>query len=111
MLVIAAIIVTVFAYYYYFIPLQPNPEALNDATELKVVTGTLVEISGEDLMLRTDEGILTIKKSEKTKYTALGKRASTQINENELQQNEKATIVVSINIENEMTALSVNVQR
>ena len=119
--VFIVVIIAVFAYYYTTLPQTSSSvtneisreaqQAIEDTHELKIVTGTIVEISNEDLMIRTDEGILTIKKSEATKYAVLSNDVNTQMHENELQQNDEATIVVGVNSENEMTAISVSVVR
>ena len=87
-------------------------QAIENATEIKAVTGTIVEIGNENLMLRTNDGILTIKKSDATKiYVTLDNGISSRIDENELQQNDQTTIVVGVGINNEMTALSITVLR
>ena len=113
------ILIVIFAYYILVLWPQSfvNPidqkakQALGDATGLRAVTGTLDEISSENLIFRTDEGILTIKKSTTTKYAALSNNINTEIDKNELQQNEQATVVVGVDSKNEMNALSVDVVR
>ncbi len=86
-------------------------QAIENATEIKAVTGTIVEIGNENLMLRTNDGILTIKKSVATRYVASINNVQTAIDENELKQDEQVTIIVGVDSNNKMRALSVIVAR
>ena len=119
--VFIAALIAIFAYHYTTLPQTSSSvtneiskeaqQALEGTAEIRAVTGTLAEMNNENIMVNTDEGILTIKKSEATKYTALDNGISTQIEESQLLVNDQLTLVVGVNSENEITALSVSVVR
>ena len=112
------VLIAIFAYYYIASPqISKEPsQALEDITgkdvrELRAFTGTIAEISNENLLLRANGDILTIKKSANTRYFALIDNIRTAIDGNDLKQNEKATVVVSVGSNYKMTALSFTVVR
>lgn len=72
------------------------------------VIGQIEEISEEELMLRTNERILKIKKPEETKYVALV--PPVLIAENQLRQGELVRVTVNVSKStNEIVALTVTV--
>ena len=120
--VFLVVIIVLFAYYYPNLPQtssaaanQINKEAeqaLGNATEIKGVTGTLVEIGNENLMIRTADGVLTIKKSAATKYVELVDGSLTAIDERELRENDEVAVAFGVDAAaNEAAALSVSVLR
>lgn len=126
--VLIGVVIIIFGYYTFISP-QGSPasedrqplnstfaieqiKSLGNITKIEAVTGTLVEMDKENLMLRTGESILTIKKSSVTEYFEHSNEISTNIRDNELKQNDEATIVVAVDgSTDEMIALSVVVTR
>ena len=116
-----AVIIAISAYYFILqknsstlIVTIPNEqiELLESSTKLKVVIGTLVEVNSENLMLSTNDGILTIKKSGVTRYIARSNEVTTPIGGNELISNKQATVVTGVDeTTGEIIALSVTVNR
>ena len=99
------VLIAIFAYYYIASPqISKEPSqaleviAGKDVRELRAFTGTIAEISNENLLLRTNGDILTIE-------------ISAAIDRNNLKQNKQATVVVAVGSNNKMTALSVSVVR
>ena len=126
--VIIGVVIILFGYYTFISP-QGSPasedrqplnstfaieqiKSLGNITKIEAVTGTLVEVNNENLMLLTGEGILTIKKSAITNYFVHSEEINTSISDNELRENDQATIVIAVDEStDEMTALSVVVTR
>ena len=116
-----AVIIAISAYYFTLQQNSSTPivtipdeqiELLESSTKLKVVIGTLVEVNSENLMLSTNDGILTIKKSGVTRYIVRSNEVTTPIGENELISNEQAIVVAGVDeTTGEIIALSVTVNR
>lgn len=81
-------------------------------TKTEVVTGTLVEMNSNNLIIQTSNGISTLKKSDVTRYFVISDGISTPVDENKLQLNDMATIIVGVHdTTNEMTAIRLRVER
>ena len=119
--VFIVVIIAIFAYYYSTLPQSSSPEInspddlaelLEGVTLYKTVTGTIVGMNKEVIMLSTSEGVLRLKKMEATRYLVLYGGISTPVGERDFQKNEQATVVAGVDeTANEITALSVTVNR
>ena len=120
--VVIAVIIAIFAYYYFALPQSSSSseisspdlfaESLEGVTLVKTVSGRIVGMNEEFIMLNTSEGILRLKKLEAARYLASSNGKTEPIGEKGFKRNSQASIIVGVDESTrEMTALTVYIFR